>query len=61
MLVLTRGPGESILIGRDIRVCIVEARGRVRVGVEAPASEVIDRAEVREKLNGEPRRDGRKP
>ena len=60
MLILTRGPGESILIGRTIRVCVLDARGKVRLGITAPATETVDRAEVRQRLNGERRKDGRK-
>ena len=37
MLVLSRKPGERIVIGGDIEIAIVEVRGgRVRIGVEAP-------------------------
>ncbi|MDQ3331744.1 MAG: carbon storage regulator [Planctomycetota bacterium] len=46
MLVLTRKPGESILIGSDVRVRVLRAKGsRVRLGIEAPADVRI----VREK------------
>lgn len=37
MLVLSRKPGEKILIGEDIRVTVVEVKGnRVKLGIEAP-------------------------
>lgn len=37
MLVLTRKKGESILIGSDIEVKIVDVKGSyVRVGIDAP-------------------------
>lgn len=39
MLVLTRKTGESIAIGDDIRITVVEVRGeQVRLGVTAPES-----------------------
>jgi carbon storage regulator len=59
MLVLTRWPGQSILIGDDIEVIIVEVRdnGRVRIGVDAPRTLQVDRKEIRQKqpraANGE--------
>ncbi len=50
MLVLTRRVGEEIILGDGIRVRVVAlAGGRVRLGVEAPASVAVDRAEVRER------------
>ena len=47
MLVLTRKPGERVLIGDDIVVTILETRGDVvRVGFDAPRGVRIHRAEV---------------
>jgi carbon storage regulator len=47
MLVLTRRPGESIVIGGGIRIKVVEAKGgRVRLGIEAPQHVLVDRQEV---------------
>ncbi len=49
MLVLTRKPGESIIIGKDITVTILEVRGnRVRVGIAAPADVPVSRSELNE-------------
>ena len=49
MLVLTRKLGEEIIIGGDIRVTVVEvANGRVKLGVVAPKTVRVDRAEVHE-------------
>ena len=37
MLVLTRRPGQSIRIGEDIEVTVVEVRGdQVRLAIDAP-------------------------
>lgn len=43
MLILTRKPGESILIGEDIRVTVIEIRAgkQVRLGIEAPPKTLI--------------------
>jgi len=37
MLVLSRKPGENVVIGNDITITVVEVTGnRVRIGIEAP-------------------------
>jgi carbon storage regulator len=47
MLVLTRKPGEKVVIGRNITVTLLEVVGsRVRVGIEAPADIDILRGEL---------------
>jgi len=47
MLVLTRKRDETILIGRDIRVMVVDIRGdKVRLGIDAPEDLNIVRAEL---------------
>lgn len=50
MLILTRRPGESIMIGKDIVVTILAVdRSQVRVGVKAPKQVDVDREEVAER------------
>jgi len=47
MLVLSRRPGEEIIINGNIRVTVVSVKGdRVRIGIEAPPSIQVDRAEI---------------
>jgi carbon storage regulator len=47
MLVLSRKHGQSIMIGDQITVTIVElGRGRVRLGISAPASVPVHREKV---------------
>ncbi len=47
MLVLTRRGGESIVIGDEVRVVVLDVRGdTVRLGIEAPRSVQVHRAEV---------------
>ena len=54
MLVLTRKAGESIVIGSDIRVTILELQGRqVRLGIEAPSDVSVHRGEVYERIREE--------
>ena len=47
MLVLSRHKDETILIGDDIELTIVDIRGdKVRVGIKAPPSVPVHRKEV---------------
>ncbi|MBE4720493.1 carbon storage regulator [Pseudarthrobacter sp. AB1] len=51
MLVLTRKPGQTLRIGEDIIIKIVEVRGEgIRIGIEAPKDVSIQRGEVAEAL-----------
>jgi carbon storage regulator len=54
MLVLTRRPGEQIVIDNSIRLTVVSVGpGRVKIGIEAPAHVRIDRQEIHEKIQKE--------
>lgn len=56
MLCLTRRIGERIVIGDGITVQVLQINGGiVRIGVEAPAGVPIDREEIRERKQKEPR------
>ncbi len=47
MLVLTRSANQSIMIGDDIVVTVLEVRGdHVRLGIRAPKSVAVHREEV---------------
>lgn len=47
MLIITRKIGEGLCIGDDITVSVVEsAKGKVRLGIEAPKDVKIVRAEL---------------
>ena len=51
MLVLTRSVGESVVIGDEVIVKVIEVRGDVvRLGVEAPAAVRIYREELYREL-----------
>lgn len=57
MLVVTRRPGQSILIGRDIRVFVLEVDGmQVRTGIDAPISISIVRTELLTRTQARARR-----
>ena len=52
MLVLSRKKNESIIIGDNVTVTIVEIRGdKIKIGIEAPVDVSVDRVEVREAKN----------
>ena len=52
MLVLTRKIGETIVIGDDIKIKIVEIKGKqVRVGIEAPRNVQVNREEIYNQKN----------
>jgi carbon storage regulator len=54
MLVLTRKPGEQIVIGHNIRVTVVQlGNGRVKLGIEAPPTVSVDRAEIHDRKTAE--------
>jgi len=47
MLVLTRRPGESVVIGNNIVVTVLEVRGeQIRLGIDAPRSVTVHREEI---------------
>lgn len=51
MLVLSRRVGESVVVGDDVTLTILEVRGDVvRVGIQAPRSVQVHRAELLEEL-----------
>ena len=57
MLVLSRHRDESIMIGDDIVVTIVDIRGdKVRLGIDAPSSVPVHRQEVYEAIQRENRK-----
>lgn len=46
MLILTRKVGETVLIGENIRIMVVQVRGKqVRLGIEAPPDLLVLRTE----------------
>lgn len=54
MLQLSRKPGETIVVGDDIRITVLQiAGGAVRVGIEAPRSVPIYREEIWESVRDE--------
>lgn len=62
MLVLSRQRDQSIMIGDNIVVTIVDIRGdKVRLGIQAPSEIPVHREEVYEAIKREGRRGGKSP
>ena len=54
MLVLSRQKDESIVIGDDVEITIVDVRGdKVRLGINAPRSISVHRKEIYEAIQRE--------
>jgi carbon storage regulator len=57
MLVLTRRAGETIRIGNDITITVVESDGyNVKIGIDAPRSVTVHREEVYQRILDENRK-----
>ncbi|MDR4498607.1 MAG: carbon storage regulator CsrA [Candidatus Scalindua sp.] len=54
MLILTRKLGESVIIGDNIKLTVVEiGKNQIKFGVEAPKNVIIHREEVFKKIKDE--------
>jgi carbon storage regulator len=60
LLILTRKLGEAIAIGDDVKVHIIEIKGRqVRLGIEAPEDTSVHREEVFQRIQEQNRESAR--
>ena len=56
MLILTRRPNETLMIGSEITVTVLGVKGnQVRIGVNAPKNVPVHREEIFERINHEKR------
>jgi carbon storage regulator CsrA len=54
MLILTRRPTETLVIGDDVTVTVLQIKGnQVRIGVNAPRNVAVHRKEIFEKIRAE--------
>ena len=59
MLVLTRKLGETIVIGDDIIIKVVDIHGKqIRLGIEAPTEISIFRGEIYDRIQAENKKSG---
>lgn len=57
MLILTRRPGESLIIGDDVRLSVLAIKGnQVRIGIDAPKEISVHREEIYLKVQAEKER-----
>lgn len=62
MLVLTRQRDESIMIGDDVEIIIVDVRGdKVRLGITAPKSIPVHRREIYDNIQREKSKEPKSP
>lgn len=55
MLILTRRPGETLMIGPDIAVTVIGVKGnQVRLGIKAPKDVIVDREEIAQRRKENP-------
>lgn len=54
MLILTRRMGETLCIGDDIKVTVLEVMGnQARIGIAAPRDVAVHREEIYDRIKGE--------
>jgi carbon storage regulator len=62
MLVLTRKAGQSIMIGEDVEITLLEIDGsKVRLGIKAPQSVPVHRMEIYLAIHENGRQAGTEP
>ncbi len=50
MLILTRKPGETVVIGEEVRITVLAVRGsQIKLGIDAPREVRVNREEVLER------------
>lgn len=54
MLILTRRVGESVIVGNDVTVTVLNVKGnQVRIGVNAPKEIAVHREEIYQRIKRE--------
>lgn len=59
MLILTRRVGESVMVGDDVTITVLDVKGnQVRIGVNAPKDVAVHREEIYERIRQEKEQGG---
>ncbi len=54
MLILTRRVGETLMVGDDVTVTVLEVKGnQVRIGINAPKDVAVHREEIYRRIQNE--------
>ncbi len=54
MLILTRRTNETLIIGNDIKITVLNVKGnQVRIGIDAPNNIAVHRKEIYERIQHE--------
>lgn len=54
MLILTRKPSETVMIGNDITITVLGVKGnQVRIGIKAPKNVAVHREEIYQRIRAE--------
>ncbi len=54
MLILTRGMGETIMVGDEVTVTVLKVKGnQVKLGINAPREIAVHREEIYERIQAE--------
>jgi carbon storage regulator len=54
MLILTRAPSESVMVGDEVTITVLGVKGnQVRIGVTAPKSIAVHREEIYQRIQAE--------
>lgn len=56
MLILARNVGETIVIGDDVKVVVMDVKGsQIKLGIDAPKDVTVNREEIHNKILAEER------
>ena len=56
MLILTRRVGETLMVGDEVTVSVLDVKGKqVKIGIDAPKAVAVHREEIYERIKAEER------